>query len=131
MALYSHFQKIESDSDLLFQAKLQHPPMKVFIRYFDPFPELNFELLTQLNHPKLIKFIDRINKDSKSGIVLEFVEGTNLKQYLLDAKGTQFDESFIVSVFSQLVDTIEYLHSKMLSTPISNPKIFFCLKIIS
>jgi len=66
----------------------------------------------RMSHPNVIKVTDLIDEQDTVAFVMEFVEGETLKEYI-DRKRKLTDEE-IVSVFSQMLDAVGYVHSQKL-----------------
>lgn len=66
--------------------------------------------LKQLNHPNIVNLIEVIKKNNYIGIVLQYVSGGELFDYIL--KNKRIEENFAKKLFSQLVSGVDYMHSK-------------------
>ncbi|PKL13859.1 MAG: hypothetical protein CVV50_03020, partial [Spirochaetae bacterium HGW-Spirochaetae-6] len=66
-------------------------------------------LLEQLDHPNILKFIDFQEKNSRVYIITEFIEGKNLKVIALDPK-IPLNEK--VSMLLQIAEALDYVHSQ-------------------
>jgi len=66
----------------------------------------------RMSHPNIIKVTDLIDEQDTVAFVMEFVEGETLKDFI-DRKRKLTDEE-IVSVFSQMLDAVSYVHSRKL-----------------
>lgn len=78
-------------------------------------------LLASLTHPYLTKVIDCFSSGDRHYLVMDFVEGSSLRQ-LLDARATPFSERQVLEWADQLCDVLSYLHTQ------SPPVIFRDLK---
>jgi serine/threonine-protein kinase len=65
-----------------------------------------------MSHPNVIKVTDLIDEQDTVAFVMEFVEGETLKEYI-DRK-RKLTDGVIVSFFSQMLDAVNYVHSKKL-----------------
>jgi formylglycine-generating enzyme required for sulfatase activity/tRNA A-37 threonylcarbamoyl transferase component Bud32 len=66
----------------------------------------------RMSHPNVIKVTDLIDEQDTVAFVMEFVEGETLKEYI-DRK-RKLTDGVIVSFFSQMLDAVNYVHSKKL-----------------
>ena len=66
----------------------------------------------RMSHPNIIKVTDLIDEQDTVAFVMEFVEGETLKDFI-DRKRKLTDDE-IVSVFSQMLDAVSYVHSRKL-----------------
>jgi len=66
----------------------------------------------RMSHPNVIKVTDLIDEQDTVAFVMEFVEGETLKEFI-DRKRILTDEE-IVSVFSQMLDAVGYVHEQNL-----------------
>jgi serine/threonine protein kinase len=64
----------------------------------------------RMAHPNIIKVIDLIDEADTVAIVMEFVEGETLKQYI-DRK-VKLNDNEIKNLLSQMLDAIEYVHEQ-------------------
>ena len=67
-------------------------------------------LLKQLNHPNIVKYIDTIQSSDFLHIVLEYVEGGSLAHTL--KKFGVFSEELTVMYIAQVLDGLAYLHDQ-------------------
>jgi serine/threonine-protein kinase len=63
-----------------------------------------------LNHPGIVSVYEYGEDQQFAYIAMEYVEGNSLREYL--TRGTRFDEHDIVSIMAQLLDALEYAHSR-------------------
>lgn len=68
-------------------------------------------LLATLRHPAIPQIYDFFVVDTICVLVLEFVEGQNLEQLLLQ-RGEPFPESNLLDWALQILDVLQYLHSQ-------------------
>jgi serine/threonine protein kinase len=66
--------------------------------------------LAQMNHPNVIKVTDLIDAGDIVAFVMEYIDGETLEQYI-NSQGKLSDE-VIQSLFNQMVEAIEYIHSQ-------------------
>jgi serine/threonine-protein kinase len=64
--------------------------------------------MAKMSHPNIIKVSDLIDQENKVAIVMEFIEGETLKDYL-DKRGKPSGAE-IRSMFMQMLDAVEYVH---------------------
>jgi serine/threonine-protein kinase len=79
------------------------------------------EILAQINHPKIVHFIERIPEapEPPEGedlfLIMELVQGTSLRKvfddYLLKNNGQPFPPATVVAVGIELAEALHYLHS--------------------
>jgi len=68
------------------------------------------EILKKLDHPALPRIFDVFEEDGKIYIVVDYIEGINLREYL-ESKG-KFSEKEIIPWLIQLCDVLMYLHNQ-------------------
>jgi serine/threonine protein kinase len=68
--------------------------------------------MAKMSHPNIIKVSDLIDQDDTVAIVMEYIEGETLKEYL-DKKG-KLPASEIKGMLNQMLDAIEYVHEHSL-----------------
>ena len=82
-----------------------------FYKYF----ENELRLLYDLKHPNIVK-LESLEKDNKYYyIVMEYVNGGNLKDCLKKFKskyGRSFPEEYVQYLMRQIVDTIKFIHQR-------------------
>ncbi|CAN5717619.1 hypothetical protein BH10CYA1_BH10CYA1_57650 [soil metagenome] len=71
-------------------------------------------LLQQLQHPQIVKYLDFFVEDQRAYLVLEHIEGMNLRSYVRE--NGPCNESKTIELTLQLCSILEYLHG--LSTPV-------------
>jgi serine/threonine protein kinase len=65
--------------------------------------------LFSLSHRNLTKVTDLIDTDNVVAIVLEYIDGVSLKQYINDNK--PLSNNKIKELFSQMLDSVSYIHA--------------------
>ena len=69
------------------------------------------KILKRLNHPNIIGLYENIEMAYKLYLIMEFVEGTSLIEYIKSKPNSKLSESEGLSVFSQIAAGVSYLHS--------------------
>jgi serine/threonine protein kinase len=64
--------------------------------------------MAKMSHPNIIKVSDLIDHENKVAIVMEFIEGETLKDFL-DKRG-KLTEAELKTMFMQMLDAVEYVH---------------------
>lgn len=64
-----------------------------------------------LEHPNITKLVDFVEQDNQFYIVMEYIEGIQLDEYLHTVTGPMPDER-LVPIFCEILKTIEFLHNK-------------------
>lgn len=72
------------------------------------------ELLIKLSHPQLVKVIDYIFEDGRTYLVLNYIEGTNLRQLVRERGALEEDKA--LEIIASLTEPLEYMHN--LSPPV-------------
>lgn len=69
-------------------------------------------ILAQLDHPNLPKVSDFFSDDNRDYLVMDFVPGRDLKQWLDDARheNSKLSESIVLGWAAQIIDALSYLH---------------------
>ena len=67
------------------------------------------DTLSALDHPCISKLYDRYGGDDMQYLVMEYVEGITLRQYLI--KKGHLETNAIISIVTQILQTLSYLHS--------------------
>ncbi|WP_321972336.1 serine/threonine-protein kinase [Paratractidigestivibacter sp.] len=68
-------------------------------------------LIKRLDHPMLPRVVDIIEEGRTIFVVMDYIEGTSLKQAMREA-GRPMDEADVIEWGIQLCDVLEYLHSR-------------------
>ena len=69
--------------------------------------------LSKLDHDGIMKFYDAIDSGNKINIVIEYINGNNLYQYIRKRPGSRIcDENEVKKIFKQVVESVAYMHSQ-------------------
>lgn len=69
------------------------------------------DTLNGLDHVGIMKFYDAIDSGSKVTIIVEYINGNNLFQYIRKLPGQRIsDENEIKKIFTMIVKSVEYMH---------------------
>lgn len=68
------------------------------------------KVMARLNHPNLVRVTDFFDLDSRTYLVMDYVEGQSLEQYIKDHGAVE--ESQILAWAEQLLDALAYCHSQ-------------------
>lgn len=68
------------------------------------------EILARLNHPRLTKVVTHFNEDAREYMLLEYLPGVNLRQYV-HAYGVIPPEK-VVTFIEDMLSILEYLHGR-------------------
>eukprot|EP01101_Sappina_pedata_P002286 TRINITY_DN12530_c0_g1_i1.p1 TRINITY_DN12530_c0_g1~~TRINITY_DN12530_c0_g1_i1.p1 ORF type:complete len:678 (+),score=167.94 TRINITY_DN12530_c0_g1_i1:61-2094(+) len=71
------------------------------------------QILTQLNHPNIIKLYDVIETRSHISIIMEFAQGGDLYQYVTNQSGGKLEMLEAIRVFRQMICGIRYCHQHL------------------
>lgn len=105
----------------VFKARIPNGPELCMKKSHDDFDEsqkkkleTESSILKCLSHENIIKFIDSFWYKNNFWIVMEFADGGNLKQKLdeLEKLGKSFTEKEILDIMKQILQGLQYLHSK-------------------
>jgi 5'-AMP-activated protein kinase catalytic alpha subunit len=99
----------ERHSQEPFACKVTPRDLLVDYAIFDRF-EQEVRILQSLNHPSIVRIYDVIYHPTFIGIIVEYCEGGNFGCVIRGCG--KFDEETARSLFHQLVDGVEYLHSR-------------------
>jgi len=67
-------------------------------------------ILASLSHPLIVTVRDHFVEDGRSYIVMDCIQGTNLRQYVRSLD--RVDKRIVVSIARQLLEVLSYLHSQ-------------------
>ncbi|ORX92539.1 Pkinase-domain-containing protein, partial [Basidiobolus meristosporus CBS 931.73] len=70
------------------------------------------EFLTMVDHPNIVAYYETLHTESHVCLVLEYVNGAELYEYVANDNSLLSDERRIQEVFSQLVCAVEHLHDR-------------------
>jgi NIMA (never in mitosis gene a)-related kinase len=70
-------------------------------------------ILKQLNHSNIVNYIDHFRYKDQLVIVMEYIEGIELKEKIESARiqNQPFSEEFICFIFSELISALSHCHS--------------------
>ncbi|CAI8018778.1 Serine/threonine-protein kinase Nek8 [Geodia barretti] len=70
------------------------------------------QILSRLDHPNIISYYDNFEEDGVLMIEMEYADGGTLAQFLQKQMGQNktLTEKDVVTMFSQMVDALKYLH---------------------
>jgi tRNA A-37 threonylcarbamoyl transferase component Bud32 len=68
------------------------------------------ELISRINHPQIVRFLDLFIEDHRAYLVLERIEGKNLKQ-VVEHDGVISEEK-VIALAQQMCDILSYLHGQ-------------------
>jgi serine/threonine protein kinase len=66
--------------------------------------------LAQYNHPNIVKVLDYFESNNTAYMVMDFIEGKNLKDYVLEKN--KLNEHEALDIFTQLLDATKAIHDK-------------------
>jgi formylglycine-generating enzyme required for sulfatase activity len=69
------------------------------------------DMLAGLAHDRIVRIYDKLSEGNRHFLVMEYVEGETLEEKL-KAAGGRLDESTTTDIALQVLDAIEYLHSR-------------------
>lgn len=86
-------------------------------RRMDPFIVAKFKEEANhylyLSHPNITRLVDFIDRGNNLYLVVEYVEGVTLLDYMISL-GRPLNDSELYNAFSQILDTIAYLHQNQI-----------------
>jgi serine/threonine protein kinase len=68
--------------------------------------------MARMSHPNIVKVTDLIETDKEVAFVMEYIEGENLKDYIL--RIGKLSDAEVHSLLLQMLDGIEYIHTQNL-----------------
>lgn len=71
------------------------------------------EILNLMNHDRIPKIHEFINQDDWIYIVMEYIDGSNLEEYLIDNNLSEMEGIYI---FKELVEIVSYFHKSFAKT---------------
>ena len=84
---------------------------KEFLKYINN----EIDILKQLDHPNIVKFIEYIKSPTHYNLIMEYYNNNNLSDNLvkyMDAYKKPFDENIVQYLMKQIVSGLKYLHDK-------------------
>ncbi|OMJ72226.1 hypothetical protein SteCoe_29401 [Stentor coeruleus] len=73
--------------------------------------EREIKILNKLNHPNIIRVINTIETSSAINIVLEYISGCSLSDYLKSRSSRRIEEYQAKGVFKQILLALEFCHN--------------------
>jgi serine/threonine protein kinase len=86
------------------RAKADMPARKIYDQF-----ERECSFLLRLDHPKISRVLDNFVENERNYLLLEFIPGTDLRQYV--RKNGALPEKEVLDLVLQLTNIVEYLHS--------------------
>ena len=84
--------------------------MKVFKQYHRQEQLREIEIIKNLSHPLLTKFVDQVYLEKgETGLIIEYANLGDLSQHI---RATQFSEARVFRNFTMIVLGLHYIHSK-------------------
>jgi tetratricopeptide (TPR) repeat protein len=74
--------------------------------------ERESSLLSKLMHPNLPRIYDHFTGNERSYLVMDFIEGQTLEEYLEKENGGPVSLEYVLSWAQQLCDVLDYLHNQ-------------------
>ncbi|PQP85209.1 serine/threonine protein kinase [Paenibacillus sp. PCH8] len=72
---------------------------------------LEGELLSKLNHPHIVSYVDHFEAHDTGYLIMEYCTGITLTEYL-NEHNHALDAAFITETLLPLVDTLDYIHKQ-------------------
>ena len=69
------------------------------------------DMLARLAHDRIVRVYDKFSESNRHFLVMEYVEGQTLEDRM-KAAGGKLDEPAAIDIASQVLDALEYLHSR-------------------
>lgn len=76
------------------------------------FFEREVDILTQLEHPYIVRVLDRFKEDDKYYLVMEYVMGEDFHSMMQRREGEPYDEEEVVRRAQEICEVLEYLHKQ-------------------
>lgn len=73
--------------------------------------EREIKILSRLNHPNIIKLYKTVENQRSLNLVMEYVHGCSLSNYLKKKLNKRLEESEAKRIFKQIIQALEYCHS--------------------
>jgi NIMA (never in mitosis gene a)-related kinase len=91
--------------------------------------ELEATLLSRLNHPNIIKFVESFREGRSLMICMEYADGGDLEGFLRGRRGKLLTENEVLHMFVQLVLAMKHVHDrKILHRDLKSQNIFLLNK---
>ena len=68
--------------------------------------------ITQKGYPNIVKLYADFEDDKTRNLVMEYVEGINLKQLRGDNNNGYISQDLIINILTQLLEALQFLHDK-------------------
>ena len=109
---YGKVYKYFNESEGIFYAvkEIDLEILKKRIENIETIIKREIKVLSEINHPNIVKYYGTITKGNKFNIVLEFCNGGSLLKLINSFK--KFPEQLVHKYLTQILDGLEYLHSK-------------------
>jgi serine/threonine protein kinase len=88
--------------------KIQEPLRKKSIKR-------EISILKKLNHPGIVQLIEVIEGERNLYLVMEYIQGCSLQSFVHKKPWKRLDEQEAVGLFVQIIEALEYCHSKNIS----------------
>ncbi|GIX95741.1 hypothetical protein CEXT_455012 [Caerostris extrusa] len=72
------------------------------------------KVLAMLDHPNVVAYYESFLEDKTMIIVMEYVQGGTLFDYLIRRKGKLMSEEEVLHYFGQMVYTLQHVHAKLI-----------------
>jgi serine/threonine protein kinase len=70
-------------------------------------------ILSKLDHVGIMKFVDSIDTGHRVNLVLEYINGNNLYQYIRKMPESRIrDEQEVKTIFKQILESVSYMHEQ-------------------
>jgi len=87
--------------------------------------ELEATLLSRLNHPNIVSFIESFKTSSNLHIVMEYADGGDLETHIKNRRGKLLVENEVLHMFVQIALAIKHIHDrKILHRDLKSQNIF-------
>ena len=85
------------------------------------------DILGQLNHPNIVKFVKIIESETRVFLVMELVKGGQLQEYIEErkAQGIPFTDEEVATIMRSIFSALQNIHSKDVIHRDLKPRIFF------
>merc|ERR1712146_492397 len=70
-------------------------------------------ILSRLDHVGIMRFIDSIDSGTRVNLVVDYINGSNLYQYIRKMPESRIkSENEVKIIFRQILESVEYMHSQ-------------------